>query len=256
MASAEQTTTQKPADWSEYPEYEKFWLSYVDIFWGEGGNTSYHDLLLENEAWLKDVYLQNNTNLTELEKGYIKSVSGATGEYLKGMDKGELSVGVGGPRTSFVPASTQRSLDKRMEAQLMESYEKYTTGQGQAGRIKEIGEKFTPAGPEIRYMEALRGEGEKGQALRTGMPTTTAEADVDPGTAADVGNVVGLGAGVYEFMKKNPEILSGIGSAGTSIWDTGSGFMDYMIDDFDWSSGFGGNAGGGSYFGSTGNMLA
>jgi len=234
MSSASSTEVKKPASWEDFPDYQNFWEAYLDIFWGAGGSTPYHEMLLQDEEWLKEVYLQNNSNLTQLEQSYINSVSGSTDEYLRGMDKQTLKITApgGGASTSFVPSSAQRSLDARQKAQLLDSYEKYTAGQNQAGRIKEMGEKFTPNAANISFMEALRGEGEKGQALRAGMPITTSEGDVDMDTSLTPTDYVNLGSGVLNFLAKNPDVTKdigeGISSAGSSLYDAGSDFWDWL----------------------------
>lgn len=231
MGKAKATQIRKPADWSEYPEYKKFWDAYNDIFWGKGGNTSYHNMLLEDEAWLRDVYLQNNANLTQLEQSYIKNISDTMGRYEEGMKGGTISVGLGnGPRTSFVPRATQRSLDARREAQLLNAYEKFATGKDQAARIKEYGEKFTPNLANISYMKVLQERGEEGQSLRTGMPITKTTGKVDTDTGLSASDWIQAGTGLLNFFAKNPDAVKLAGKGGKALWDVGSGFFDYASD--------------------------
>ena len=56
MSKVEATQAQSPASWEDYPDYKEFWDAYIDIFWGNGGNTSFHQMLLQDEEWLKEVY--------------------------------------------------------------------------------------------------------------------------------------------------------------------------------------------------------
>jgi hypothetical protein len=243
MSDARATETKTPASWEQYPEYKKFWDAYIDIFWGEGGNTSYHQMLLEDQEWLRDVYLQNNTNLTNLEKSYINEVSGATGDYISGMEKSKIGVRGPGPRMEVVPPRVSQNMQDIRDARLKESSIKYLAGQEQAGRIKEYGEKFTPNAADMQYLTALKGLADEGQALRTGASTTTSEADIDT-PITDTSNLINLGAGALGFLNTatgtnvGQSILGGIETGGRYLWDRGSDFIDWA-----WDSIFGGSSG-------------
>lgn len=192
------TTSETAAPWSDFPEYEKMWEAFVDLFWGNGGDTSFHDMLEEDIEWLKKAYLQNNESLTRLESNYINELEGS---------QIPLRFG-GGPTLNLLPKSSKFIAGERLDV-----------GKDQAKRITDYAEDFTPNRANREYMEYLKSLGTEGQNLRMGLPTTTEEIDEDTGFWETLGSVVDTGTGVYNLGDRF-DLWDSIGEGIGSLWDT------------------------------------
>lgn len=231
------TQTQSPASWDDFPELENFWNAFVDTFWGKGGDTSYHDMLIADQEWLKKAYLQNNDSLTSLEQNYLQSVQNTAQQYESGMEAANVPISFGGQQLmNLVPRSAQRAQDALRGNRKEVADLSLLAGQDQAGRILDYAKQFTPNAPNMAYMDYLGQLGMGGQQVRAGLPSETAKipsaslpSQISSGIDVAQG-AINLTGGITDLFKPQPMLTGGPGGGGWSVtqgpssWDKLSEF--------------------------------
>lgn len=251
------TTTHKPADWSSFPEYQDFWNAFVDIFWGEGGNTSYHDMIMADQAYLKDSYMKNYDKLNLIENTYLKERKEADLAYEQGMDDAEIEIRFGGQKMfNMTPRPVKERLSDTREHAKELSGETMSIGGLQSARDIDMATKFTPHGTDIAYMNSLAGYGNQGQAMR-GQAGTTTQKGPDGGFMETGLELAGTGLDLYKqgagaglwgnpSAKPTSSASSSASKPGSSLMDTlgdiGSAGLDLGGDAWDAATDFGSDA--------------
>jgi hypothetical protein len=209
MADISATTEKQPGAWDE--EWKKFWDAFCDIYWGKGGNTAYHTMLLEDEEWLRNAYLQNNEALTQMEQQYVRSLSDTSRQFEQGMQQGTITMGGGNQQMSFVPGATQRSLESLKTNRNEVATARLAAGQDQANRIMDYAQNMPPNTANTAYLQNLANVAMTGQQTRHGLPTSTYTGEVpEETTQQKLSGYVDFGSGLLNF---------GNNLVNSSFWD-------------------------------------
>ena len=228
MSDKMKQTTRQTISWNEFPDMAHFWDAYIDMFWGNGGQTSYHDMLLSDENYLKQAYYANNELLTGLEQQYIGSTKTAQGQYEKGIEQSRvpISLGTSKPLMNRVPGGESDVQSNLLKSKLNVADKALMAGTGQATRQLNIAEKFAPHRVDMQYLKELERKGMQGQTMRTGLPLVEQTAKIpERGIADSISSWVGIGGGALDLIgsigkinQKYPDVWDGSVELGRDLW--------------------------------------
>ena len=231
-----ETTSSKPGAWSDFPDLEKFWGAYIDMFWGAGGTTPYHDMLTADMEWLKSAYMANDEIMKQLEASFTGSVKQAQGSYETNVEASRIPVSVNGQVLGNVaPPGEQRTQEGLRSSRLQTAGLLHATEVGAAERLLEQQKQFTPFAADKQFLQSVQQQGMQGQTARGAHPTQNMSASI-PGP--------GLGNQVLQGLKVGTGALNLIGSLQTinskyDVWDKASSYgEDVWKKAGEWGSDF------------------
>ena len=224
-----QTQEAKPADWSYWPELEKFWDSYVHAFWGDEEDPGYKEMIQEDFDYLKERFDNYDKSLQEIEQMNRERLGANLEEFdqntadllsrrrqesdtnLQQLRGTPISLG-GTTIGNWVPKWVGRNVNQIEDIQnkrTANEYGRYSdlfnrrantyqtlygleTQQPQRDWVSA--QAFTPNKVNLDYLNKLEQLGLQGQNYRAAMPTRTATS-VQPGSViGDLGSLLMVGA--------------------------------------------------------------
>ena len=197
------TVSHKPAKWKDFPDYKKFWDSFVDMFWGKNGGNSFQDMLTQDTTYLKDLYMKNNAAMDKLEGQFGQGVDSASNNYANDLKNNTVDVRTGGRHLfSFVPNSTLRTENAKKKNALDDLSAQLGIGSEKLKRALATGLAFTPNKTNMAYLNMLAQLGQQGQGYRTSL-SSTKETGKLPGSSilSSMGNALGLASKGYSLWK-------------------------------------------------------
>ena len=195
------TQSHKPAKWKYFPDYKKFWDSFVDMFWGKNGGNSFQDMLTQDTAYLKDLYIKNNAAMDKIEEQFGQGVDSASNNYANDLKNNTVDVRTGGRHLfSFVPNSTLRTENAKKKNALDDLSAQLGIGNEKLKRALASGLMFTPNKTNMAYLNMLGQLGQQGQADRMALASTKQTGEL-PGTSmmSSLGNALGLASQGYSL---------------------------------------------------------
>ena len=197
------TQSHKPAKWKYFPDYKKFWDSFVDMFWGKNGGNSFQDMLTQDTAYLKDLYMKNNAAMDKVEGQFGQGVDSASNNYANDLKNNTVDVRTGGHHLfSFVPNSTLRTENAKKKNALDDLSARLGIGSEKLKRALATGLMFTPNKTNMAYLNMLGQLGQQGQADRMALASTKQTGEL-PGTSmmSSLGDALNLTSKGYSLWK-------------------------------------------------------
>lgn len=216
-----QTTSSKPGSWSDFPDLEKFWAAYVDIFWGNGGATPYHDMLMADMEWLKSAYMANDEMMKQLEASFMNSVKQAQGSYESNIEASRIPISVNGRVLGNVaPPGEQRTQEGLRGSRLQTAGLLHATQAGSAERLLEQQKQFTPFAADKQFLQTLQQQGMQGQVARGAQPTQVSSASIPgPGLGTQITQGLSIAKGTLDLIGNLQTVNSKY-----NVWDKASTF--------------------------------
>ena len=209
------TQSHKPAKWKDFPDYKKFWDSFVDMFWGINRGKSFQDMLVQDTAYLKDLYLKNNAAMNKLEEKFGQGVDTASNNYANDLRNNTVDVRTGGKHLfNFVPNSTLRTENAKKKNALDDLSARLGVGSEKLKRALATGLMFTPNKTNMAYLNMLAQLGREGQGYRMSLSTTN-----EKGRVPEIGTMAGLG-NALSLASKGYSLWSDMGKPGSGLFDS------------------------------------
>ena len=207
--------THKPAKWRDFPDYKKFWDSFVDMFWGKNGGNSFQNMLTQDTAYLKNLYLKNNAAMDKIERQFGQGVDSTSNNYANDLKNNTVDVRTGGRHLfSFVPNSTLRTENAKKKNALDDLSAQLGIGSEKLKRALATGLAFTPNKTNMAYLNMLAQLGREGQGYRMSLSTTQEKGKVPQlGTMAGLGNALNL-------TSKGYSLWNDMGKPGKGLFST------------------------------------
>jgi hypothetical protein len=218
---ARQKQTSKPGAWSDFPDFERFWNAYVDMFWGDGGSTPYHDMLTADMEWLKSAYMANHEVLQQLEAKFIQSINQAQGSYETNIEASRIPISLNGKLLANVaPPGEQRTQEGLRNSRLQTAGLTHATKAGAAQRLLEGQQQFTPYAADKQFLQTLQQQGMQGQSARAGLPIQETTGKIPgPSTMSQLYQGVQVGSGALDLIGSLQTINNKY-----NIWDKATDF--------------------------------
>jgi hypothetical protein len=203
MGKAESTTEHGIAPWDQIPDMKQFWDAYVEMFWGTGGGTPYHDMLVANQDWLREAYLANHEVLTAAEQQYVNATKETVQQYETGIEESRVPVSLGGKTFMRAVPAREQSV------------------QGDLLKVRQ-------------------GALDKGLVASSGQAARQLGMLPEPGAGSVLADALGVGLGVLDLFEglagvgaKHPGVWDAASDWGSDVWsaasDWGSDFLDWLF---------------------------